>query len=149
VARAKIGDGFCDDGRQGINLLCAAFNHDAGDCQGSAGDHGNTCGAATQITVNTIVSAKIDNPGDVDWFRVENPANNWLIVTTKGNTDTYGALYTQCGQPPFAQDDNSKDGINFQLYTLNPGVLYIEVRHSQPNGTGNYSLEVKTKPVGF
>ena len=149
VARAKIGDGFCDDGRQGINLLCAAFNHDAGDCQGSAGDHGNTCGAATQITVNTIVSAKIDNPGDVDWFRVENPANNWLVVTTKGNTDTYGALYSQCDQPPFAQDDNSKDGINFQLYTLNPGVHYIEVRHSQPNGTGNYSVEVKTKPVGF
>ncbi len=32
-AQSWIGDGYCDDGRYGVNLLCPYFQNDKGDCQ--------------------------------------------------------------------------------------------------------------------
>ncbi len=37
TATSWVGDGACDDGRYGMDLVCEAFNYDDGDCDADAG----------------------------------------------------------------------------------------------------------------
>ena len=146
VLQAMEGDSWCDQGTRGADLACSAFKDDGGDCTPPSDDN-HTCQKAIKLSYGQWFDGSINQAGEEDWYKLEIFGFNWLVVTTSGNTDTIGELFEQCGGTPITTDDNTKDGTNFQLYTLANGTYYIRVRHKKSSGTGKYKLETFVKPL--
>jgi len=133
---------------------CWSANYSGG------GDHPNNCTNAYQLTYDSsnivngdyviTINGGIESPGDVDWFKVT--LGSWwafVVATTEGSTDTYGAIYNQCGVQPLNEDDNSGNGSNFQVFTTGSSgqTFYIRVSHANTSGTGPYTLKVTLDPL--
>jgi hypothetical protein len=97
-----------------------------------------------------IDNRRIDYAGDIDVYRffLANPAV--VTVYTEGPTDTVGALLDNAGTAIAANDDaNFLTGDNnFGItHKLTAGTHYVSVGHWDPQGTGTYSLRLKTEAV--
>ena len=104
--------------------------------------HGNTRETAAVLEVDSPLSASLDSPGDVDFFKIEVGAESILTLGTTGQTDTLGTLMDSSGRI-LVQNNNGINGgdINFQIiYRARPGTYYLRVRHPLASGTGQYVL---------
>ena len=150
TAMAWIGDGFCDDGKWGMDLRCAAFSHDGNDCSSAArGDDGDTCAAATQVESESIEAA-IETPGDVDWFEIAGSGSSaYLIIEITGSTDVDAALYSACGESPIDVGSNSGGSNKFSAYlqVSDDYSYFVRVKHAQAQAGGDYTLKVKRIPL--
>lgn len=94
------------------------------------------------------VDARIDYAGDVDVYRffLANPAV--VTVFTEGPSDTVGTLMNSAGTALEANDDvvfGTPDN-NFGITRkLEAGAYYVGVGHWDPQGTGPYSLRLRTE----
>jgi hypothetical protein len=63
TADAYIGDGYCDDGTWGYVLTCPEFDDDGGDCGGTGGNPGDSCGSGMVLdcTLNCVDAATADS----------------------------------------------------------------------------------------
>lgn len=108
----------------------------------AADDHGNSCGAATSIGLNTSVNGSIGSPGDYDYFRVQVPASGTLTAYSTGSTDTWGYLKNS-GCSDIASNDDYNGSPNFRVSSpVTAGTYYVAVKHYNSNGTGSYTLRV-------
>ncbi|MGJ3243158.1 MAG: Ig-like domain-containing protein [Opitutales bacterium] len=107
-------------------------------------DHGNTRATATQISANEEIEGVIETPGDVDFFRFNVEGVASLIISTSGNTDTFGRLFNSQGVL-LDEDDDDGAGLNFEMQAnLQPGAYFISVEHFSLFGIGAYTLLIDT-----
>ena len=107
-------------------------------------DHGNSADTATTLSLPAVTRAVLEQPGDVDVFRIWVAGGGTLTASTRGNTDTQGAL-TQSGRV-IAQDDDSADDGNFRIETgVSAGVHELEVQGRDGAGA-IYELSVSFVP---
>ncbi|MCB1621856.1 MAG: PPC domain-containing protein [Thiothrix sp.] len=114
----------------------------------TADDHGNTVASASALTLNSssIVAGNIERAGDLDYFRFTLTQKGKLVVTTTGNTDTFGRLHAADGKVLVANNDAGA-GNNFRITrTLNAGTYLVSVRHRSSTGTGTYQLRLTFTP---
>jgi hypothetical protein len=103
-------------------------------------DHGDSCHDPSYVSIDSVIPANLDTPGDKDFFAVELTQPGLLTISTSGLTDTKGILRAAC--KPVAADKDSGSGTNFRITeSLAPGVYTIEVE-SQNNDSGDYSLNI-------
>ncbi len=57
VVQSWLGDGYCDDGTYGLDLNCAEFNYDNGDCLGSGGVQATAMDCVGNITSLSQIQA--------------------------------------------------------------------------------------------
>ncbi len=112
-------------------------------------DHGNTCGSATSVSVNSAINGSIETAGDNDYFQVQVPSTGTLTVYTSGSTDTFGELrHTDCSV--VASNDDSdlfSEFPNFRIsQSVSSGTYYVAVRHFSNSDTGSYTLNVEFAP---
>ena len=84
------------------------------------------------------------NERDIYTFTVTSPGS--YTIETAGSTDCFVTLYGP-GSPDtlIAQDDDSGPGTNSRiLANLASGAYFVQVRHYSPDGTGPYSITVKS-----
>ena len=110
----------------------------------NADDHGNNAGEATILTAGLSNNGEIEQPGDVDWFRLQlNAGTNYRFETrTDSLSDTFLTLYGPDGTTILALDDDSGRGRG-SLIDFTPqssGTYHIEVSAFSPAGTGTYNL---------
>lgn len=114
-------------------------------------DHGNSCSAATTLSVNSSRVGAINSSGDIDYFRIQVPSSGTLTVRTTGATDTYGFLKNSSCTNIISNDDTSTSDQNFRISrSLTAGTYYVAVRHYSSSGTGSYTLSanfVASAPV--
>lgn len=104
-------------------------------------DHGNDFDDATRVSVGSTTSGRIEEPGDVDYFKFTASSSGTYIIKTTGSSDTCGVLFNSSGND-IADDDDSGTGYNFYIEEyLSSGTYYIEVSH-YGDDTGSYSLSV-------
>ena len=109
-------------------------------------DHGDVPADATRIRVESVTRGNLGHSGDKDLFRVQVQRPGWLVVATRGTTDTHGTLSAEDGTVVGA-DDNEGDGRNFLIVAhVSPGDWFIEVRGFDRSVTGRYSLVVVFHP---
>ncbi len=104
--------------------------------------HGNTPETAAVLEVDSPLSASLDIPGDVDFFKIEIATESILTLGTTGQTDTLGTLMDS-SRRLLVQNNNGLNGgdMNFQIiYRARPGTYYLRVRHPLASGTGQYVL---------
>ena len=107
-------------------------------------DHGDSADTATTLSLPNATRAVLEQPGDVDVFRIWVAGGGTLTAFTRGNTDTQGAL-TQSGRV-IAQDDDSADGGNFRIETgVSAGVHELQVQGRDGAGAV-YELSVSFVP---
>jgi hypothetical protein len=110
-------------------------------------DHGDSCGNATAVSLNSTPNGTIDINGDEDFYRVDVPAPGGTLTIyteyTTDKTDTYGHLLdSACSE--ITQNDDGGHQSNFQIIqTLTPGTYYIRVRNYWPDQTGSYVLHIE------
>ena len=104
-------------------------------------DHANDPSSATRVALNSSVGGAIEQPGDIDWFRLETSGPRHLKVRTTGSLDTVGTLFDSSNRP-LAEDDDSGGGANFALEAeVSAGVYYVRVRAYSGSQTGSYTVE--------
>jgi len=118
----------------------------------AADDYGNSCTAATAVSVNSSKAGMIGSAGDIDYFRIQVPSSGTLTVYTTGSTDTKGSLRNSgcttitglSGNP-----DDYNNGSNFRLWgTVMAGTYYVAVQHYSSTGVGGYTLYISfTSPA--
>ncbi len=110
-------------------------------------DHGESCDYATPIECNSFIDGTLTPAGDADYFEIEFPGSGRYTFYTEGTTDTKGRLLdTFC--TPITTDDDSGEGTNFNISEdLDAGTYYIEVTHADPEGIGDYTLNVVCEHV--
>lgn len=85
------GGGDQDAGRDagsGSDDACATCVPDGGGIDtGVAGDGNDTFAEADALTLGTAVSGVINPPGDLDYYRFEGTAGQWILIDTQANTD--------------------------------------------------------------
>jgi hypothetical protein len=99
------------------------------------------------IPVNgAAVNASIGAPGETDAFTFTVSTAAFHTIETAGSTDTYATLYGPDSQTRLvAQDDDSGPDTNARIVAnLQPGAYFVAIRHYSPNGTGAYSITVRT-----
>ena len=110
-----------------------------------ADDHGNTCGTATTVNVNSSRTGTIETAGDYDYFRIPVPSAGTLTVSTTGSTDTYGYLKNASCATLASNDDSGS--LNFRIVSaVQAGTYFVAVRHYSSTGTGAYTLNVSFTP---
>lgn len=62
----SIGDGFCDDGARGLNLMCPEFSDDGGDCMSTTAHH--TCDSAAEVAPGSSMWGSINTAGAEEWL---------------------------------------------------------------------------------
>jgi len=113
----------------------------------SADDHGNTREQATHVGLNTDTAGALEQPGDVDYFRVEAAQTGYLTVETSGNTDTVGYFGSADGRW-LTQSDDTDDDLNFRIVRhVAAGAYYVAVR-GWPGLTraGSYTFHARFTP---
>ncbi len=105
-------------------------------------DNNNTIEDAEGIEIDEVVDAAIDIYGDEDWYAIEVIENGTYIIRTKGDTDTYGTLYSS-EQSVIEDNDDSGESLNFNISReLEIGTYYVHVRGYSSDTIGSYSLSV-------
>jgi hypothetical protein len=123
---------------------------------GGNGDHPDYCncafdigsapgvGGGPGISIYTI-NGSIETPRDIDWFKID--IRQWTVnFQTQGTTDTYGEIWANCSTK-MDEDNDGGEGSNFFLTAgpvFSPVTVYLRVRHASENGTGDYTLKVRT-----
>jgi hypothetical protein len=112
--------------------------------------HSDSCEFATPTGVNSMSLGYVNSGlDDKDYFRVTLQAPGRLTLRTTGDKDTAGTIETgyinNIGAfvcDPIASDDDSGDGLNFEISTeLAAGVYYIGVSGFPGNVSEPYELE--------
>ncbi len=131
--------------RNGIlSITLILFSTAVGLAQGD--DHGNDCGSATSVSVNSTRSGSIETGGDSDYFQVQVPSSGTLTVYTTGSTDTFGELRdSACSIIASNDDSDFPIDLNFRIsQSVSPGTYYVAVEHFDiSSGTGSYTLNVE------
>ena len=114
-----------------------------------ADDHGNSPLAASPIeTDSTLLTACIEDAGDMDYFLFHATAGRTYRIHTSHPTDSMDSLLyliDRDGQGILAVDDNSGDDTNARIvWTCSTsGIYFLMVRHAQATtGSGCYGLSV-------
>ena len=107
--------------------------------------HGNILMDATDITLNSRISGRINTTDDIDVFSFSVNSGTIFRVYTTGSTDTDGTVRLSADAAEIvATDDDSGTNTNFDILATNSTALsqlyYVEVRGSQ---IGNYELAVE------
>ena len=103
---------------------------------------------ATTLTVDgDKVKASIGAAGEEDLYAFDVASAGVIEVTTRGTTDVYLKLYGPDSETALiAEDDDAGYGLNPRVRTaLLPGRYYAQVRHYSPQGTGDYTIRVRTR----
>ncbi|HEY1190377.1 MAG TPA: PPC domain-containing protein [Gemmata sp.] len=121
----------------------------------------DTRATATAVPVNSTVLGKINDPTDVDLYRVEVKRGQRVsaeveaarLGVERGIPDLHLAIYDADGKPLAAADDSALFVQDPVLSVVAPrdGAYFVEVRHSMYNGAGDvYRLHVGTfaRPTG-
>ncbi|RME75952.1 MAG: hypothetical protein D6776_02155 [Planctomycetota bacterium] len=118
-------------------------------------DHGNTQANATTIEVgDPPTPGTIDPPGDVDMFRFSEvaiaiypPPQVTYVIEAKPQPgmDTVIELYKADGTLLAVNDDAPGLGLGSRIVYTGPAgqAYFVKVRHYDPNGTGDYTIEVR------
>ena len=107
-----------------------------------ADDHGDTRAGATRVSIPSTTRGRLEQGGDLDYFRLEVSRAGELRVQSTGSTDTYGTLFGPGAR--IASDDDNGAGDNFRIAAdVQPGAHYVEVRGYDGSTTGAYSLSVE------
>ncbi len=113
----------------------------------STDDHGDTPAEATALSAGSSVQGRIETSGDVDYFRLQIPAQSDVEIYTTGSLDTVGSL-RDSSNAVIADDDDGGTGTNFRIARrLAAGVYYIAVG-SSGSGTGSYTLHASVAGGG-
>jgi len=125
----------------GAYTLRLRFTEGAGD--GASDTHGNTRARATRVGLNSTASGALEQPGDVDYFRVAVTRAGQLRMATSGRTDTVGYLQDANGRQ-LAGSDNHGNDRNFRIERHVPaGTYYVAVVGANRRSvTGAYNLHV-------
>ena len=114
------------------------------------GDDGDTAETATPVVATSTTTAAIEDPDDIDYFRIELPeAGSLRVETTTGFGDLRGTLISESGEL-IAEDDDSGEGYNFLIEAeLEAGVYFVKVSEHDKNrgGTDDYALVVSFNPA--
>ena len=104
-------------------------------------DHGNRALWATLVSVGSATPGRIEQAGDVDYFRFWVSQQTDVRIFTTGTTDTVGSVSDSSGR--VVEDDDSGASLNFLIgATLEPGTSYVRVG-AYDNKTGAYILHVE------
>ncbi len=110
-------------------------------------DHGDTPAEATALSAGSSVQGRIETGGDVDYFRLQIPAESDVEIYTTGSLDTVGSLHNS-SNARIAGNDDGGTSLNFRIARrLAAGVYYIAVR-SFRSGTGSYTLHASVTGGG-
>lgn len=115
---------------------------------------------ATPVSLNVTVSGKLNEPTDVDVYRVEVKRGQRVsaeveaarLGVDRGIPDLHLAIYDAEGKKLAAADDSAlfvQDPV-LSVLADRDGAYFVEVRHSMYNGTDSYRLHVGTfsRPTG-
>ena len=95
---------------------------------GSAPDHGGDAESSTLMPIGPPLPGIIDDPDDVDVFRIDLQGSTTLDVRTSGPTDVHGELFDGAGARIAADDDSGPGGRNFRIRAdLEVGVYYVAI----------------------
>ena len=95
---------------------------------GSAPDHGGDAEGSTLMPIGPPLPGIIDDPDDVDVFRIDLQGSTTLDVRTSGPTDVHGELFDGAGARIAADDDSGPGGRNFRIRAdLEAGVYYVAI----------------------
>jgi hypothetical protein len=97
-----------------------------------------------------IDNHRIDYAGDLDVYRFLVSKTSVVTVYTEGPIDDVGTILDGNGVAIVANDDAiyGTDDHNFGMtQKLDPGTYYVSVGHWDPQGTGLYSLRLRTENV--
>lgn len=135
------------DTQHGYGLINAAL------CLGltlpPSDDHGDTTAKATSIVMPSTTSGVINNPADIDVFRFTVATGLEATITTTGNTDTRGEVFSSSGKV-IGISDNPGGSLNFRVdATLSAGTYYVNVwASSYTAGRDNtYNLVLSYRPL--
>ncbi len=110
-------------------------------------DHGDTPAEATALSAGSSVQGRIETGDDVDYFRLQIPAQSDVEIYTTGSLDTVGSL-RDSSNAGIAENDDGGTGTNFRIARrLAAGVYYIAVS-SFGSGTGSYTLHASVAGGG-
>lgn len=103
---------------------------------------------ATLLKVNAArFDAEIGKPGEEDIYRFQAPADGAYVIETRGQTDVYMKLFGPNSPTALLdEDDDSGYGLNPRIATqLLKGDYFVQVRHFERSGTGQYGITVKRR----
>ena len=101
--------------------------------------HGNTLETASLLDLEAPLSASLDIPGDLDFFRIEVDSESQLVLETTGETDTLGTLLDSSGT--ILAQNNNTSGLNFRInYRVGAGTYYLRVSQALGSLPGQYTL---------
>jgi len=110
-------------------------------------DYGDDCNTAYRLRCNSTIQGKIEELGDIDYFRLDVDGPGTVTVQSKDAPDLnpWGALLNgSCTQ--IVSDNDSGEGSNFwierTLALADVGTYYIAVRDNSNGHTGTYTLKV-------
>ena len=110
-------------------------------------DHDDTRERATAVGPDSTTAGALEQPGDVDYFRVDVTQAGRLTVETTGETDTFGVFQSAQGQS-LAEDDDAGTETNFRIVReVTPGTYYVEVTGYNRTATGAYTLRIAFTPA--
>jgi hypothetical protein len=109
-------------------------------------DHGNTFASATVVGPGTRTGA-IAPAGDVDFFRLNVPANTNIVVELHLGTVQRGSIALVTGSGQILDEDN--DAVlriaRVSYTTKDAGAYYVRVGAGRTDATGAYSIVVTTR----
>lgn len=114
-------------------------------------DHGNTCSAATGVTLNTSVAGVINPASDVDFFRFTLPSTSQVVLQSSSSIDLVGTLYNNDGtcNTVVAEDDDGAGNLQFRIAgTLGAGTYFLRVRNFAAAATGSYTVSFSASTGG-
>ena len=134
----------------GAYILHVSFTPGGGGGSPPSDDHGNQREGATRVGLGTRTTGALEQPGDVDYFRIAIERTGQLRIATSGrSTDTVGNL--QDARRVLARNDNvTRTDRNFRIVRQVPrGTYYVAVYGgNRRTATGPYTLHVGFTPGG-
>ncbi len=122
------------------SLQFALGQHDPNTLPGD--DHGDDPEDATELSGGGHIAGALDHADDVDYFRFEVLEAGEVVLETRGNTDTAGALLDELGNV-VAVGDDAGVGPNLRIAAqLDPGFYYLRVEGQETGATGGYSVSL-------
>ncbi|MBK8051057.1 MAG: PASTA domain-containing protein [Anaerolineales bacterium] len=121
----------------------------------SSGPDGNeTCGAATPLTAGAAISATLDAPGDIDFYRIKvtQPDTTVDILLYHQDRDYDLFVYADCAAPlpaPIHTGQGRHVGAEYLAFNVGdqPGVFYLKVAgYNGASSATPYTLQVDLNP---
>jgi len=107
---------------------------------GAFDNDGDSAPDATTISPDSNISRDIEEPGDIDYFKIVVPSAGRLTVHTTGDTNTLGALFDSSGNM-LLYDDNTGINSNFKITKLiKAGTYFVQIKGRYNYEIGAYSL---------